>query len=81
MIIFDNDPAKLLNIGSKFGPRVRLGNTFHNGIDFKVPFSTPLLALADGTVVVSRVHPKGILQEWESIWLFNMTGSAAHMVI
>ena len=60
MITFKNDPVKNLALGSLFGPRIRNGNTFHNGLDFKVPSDTPLLAVADGTVVVSRVHPKGI---------------------
>lgn len=60
MILFKNDPLDKLKISSKFGPRVRNGNTFHNGIDFSVPSNTPLKAVDDGEVMVSRVHPKGI---------------------
>lgn len=60
MILFKNDPVDKIKITSKFGPRVRKDNTFHNGIDFALPVNTPLKAVDDGEIMVSRVHPKGI---------------------
>jgi len=46
-------------VGDRFGHRI---NPFtnvpgmHNGVDFKIAWGTPILAIASGTVIISRYH-------------------------
>jgi len=64
MIKFKYNPLKYIYITSKFGVRVHpvtgVRGSFHNGIDLRASAGTPLYAVEDGTVVVSRANSGGV---------------------
>jgi murein DD-endopeptidase MepM/ murein hydrolase activator NlpD len=56
-------PLAQLHVTSKFGPRLDPKSkkpSFHSGIDLRAAVNTPCYAVADGTVVVSKVNSGGV---------------------
>ncbi|MCB9231044.1 MAG: peptidoglycan DD-metalloendopeptidase family protein [Bacteroidia bacterium] len=56
-------PADFKGVSSEFGPRKTpldeaLKN--HNGVDFKAPLGTPVMAVADGTVEIAETSEQGM---------------------
>ena len=59
MIKFKHPPLSNLYITSEFGIRDFRGMWWHNGIDLRAVVGTPVFAVADGVVRVSKNNPTG----------------------
>lgn len=59
MIKLKNKPIELLYETSKFGFRDLVGMWWHNGMDLRAVEGTPVYAVADGIVKVSKDNPTG----------------------
>ena len=74
-------PMKSMVITSPFGLRTHpvsgKTNSFHNGADYKAPIGTPLYAIADGRVAVSKVNSGGVSKGYGYYQVIDHDGFSA----
>lgn len=59
MIRLEHLPLDYIYVTSPFGPRVRRNMTWHNGTDYRAKEGTPVYAVSNGIVQVSKDNPTG----------------------
>ena len=64
MSLIKNYPMEIMTVTSAFGYRTHPvtgeKTSFHNGADYRAAIGTPLYAVADGKVVISKVNGGGV---------------------
>ena len=61
-MMFNTNPLVVMHITSPYGSRIHpvtKVRSFHNGVDLRATVNTPILAVVDGVVVVSKANNGG----------------------